>query len=107
MKVDQPRIELQLDVLRDAMSYMHRQGFNTEKVEKEFKDVVEGFSTVKKQAPEAAELEELTARTEDPLIAQVAQQLQQRLSRESDPDSDEASVIRAALCELFHFATTR
>ena len=59
------------------------------------------------QAPEAAELEELTARTEDPLIAQVAQQLQQRLSRESDPDSDEASVIRAALCELFHFATTR
>jgi DNA repair exonuclease SbcCD nuclease subunit len=59
------------------------------------------------QAPEAAELEELTARSEDPLIAQVAQQLQHRLSRESDPDSEEAGRIRAALCELFHFATNR
>lgn len=57
------------------------------------------------QAPEAAELEQLTARSEDPLIAQVAQQLQHRLNRESDPDSDEASRIRTALCELFHFAT--
>lgn len=59
------------------------------------------------QAPEADELEELTARSEDPLIAQVAQQLQQRLSGESDPDSEEASRIRTALCELFHFATNR
>mgnify|MGYP006270862373 CR=1 FL=1 len=59
------------------------------------------------QAPEAAELEQLTARSEDPLIAQVAQQLQQRLNRENDPDSDEASRIRGALCELFRFATTR
>ncbi len=59
------------------------------------------------QAPEAAELEQLTARSEDPLIAQVAQQLQQRLNRESDPDSDEASRIRTALCELFRFATSR
>jgi len=59
------------------------------------------------QAPEATELEQLTARSEDPLIAQVAQQLQQRLRRESDPDSDEASRIRTALCELFRFTTTR
>lgn len=59
------------------------------------------------QAPEATELEQLTARSEDPLIAQVAQQLQQRLSRETDPDSDEASRIRTALCELFRFTTTR
>ena len=59
------------------------------------------------QAPEAAELEQLTARREDPLIAQVAQQLQQRLSREPDPDSDEASRIRTALCELFRFTTSR
>lgn len=57
------------------------------------------------QAPEAAELELLTARNEDPLIAQVAQQLQQRLR--NDPDSAEASRIRTALCELFRFATTR
>ena len=59
------------------------------------------------QAPEAAELEQLTARSEDPLIAQVAQQLQQRLSRETDPDSDEASRLRTALCELFRFTTSR
>ena len=59
------------------------------------------------QAPEAAELEQLTARTEDPLIARVAQQLQQRLNTESNPDSEEASRIRTALCELFHFATNR
>jgi DNA repair exonuclease SbcCD nuclease subunit len=59
------------------------------------------------QAPEAAELKELTARSDDPLIARVAQQLQQRLSSESDPDSEEASRIRTALCELFHFATNR
>jgi hypothetical protein len=31
------------------------------------------------RAPEAAELEELTGRSEDPLIARVAQQLQQEL----------------------------
>ena len=59
------------------------------------------------QAPEATELEQLTARSEDPLIAQVAQQLQQRLSRETDPDSDEASRLRTALCELFRFTTSR
>ena len=59
------------------------------------------------QAPEAAELEQLTARSEDPLIAQVAQELQQRLSRETDPDSDEAGRLRTALCELFRFTTTR
>ena len=59
------------------------------------------------QAPEAAELEQLTTRSEDPLIAQVAQQLQERLHRESDPDSEEASRIRTALCELFRFTTSR
>jgi DNA repair exonuclease SbcCD nuclease subunit len=59
------------------------------------------------QAPEAAELEQLTARTEDPLIAGVARQLQQRLSRQSDADGEEAARLRAALCELFRLATTR
>jgi hypothetical protein len=59
------------------------------------------------QAPEAEELEQLTARSEDPLIARVAQQLQHRLSRESDPSSEEAARIRTALCELFHYATDR
>lgn len=59
------------------------------------------------QAPEAAELEQLTARAADPLIAQVAQQLHHRLSRQSDPESDEAGRLRTALCELFHFATDR
>lgn len=59
------------------------------------------------QAPEAEELEQLTARSEDPLIARVAQQLQHRLSREGDPGSEEAARIRTALCELFHYATNR
>ncbi len=59
------------------------------------------------QAPEAAELEELTARPDDPLISLVAQQLQQRLNLEGDADSEEAARIRTALCELFHFATNR
>ena len=59
------------------------------------------------QTPEAAELEQLTTRTHDPLIARVAQQLQHRLNRDSDPDSEEAARIRTALCELFHFATNR
>ncbi|MEB3307629.1 MAG: DNA repair exonuclease [Cyanobacteriota bacterium] len=58
------------------------------------------------QAPEASELEQLTARSEDPLIARVAQQLKQRLIQQSDPDSEEASRIRTALCELFRFTTT-
>ncbi len=57
------------------------------------------------QAPEADELEQLTARSEDPLIARVAQQLQHRLNREDDPGSEEAARIRTALCELFHYAT--
>ena len=59
------------------------------------------------QAPEADELVQLTARSEDPLIARVALQLQQRLSREDDPESPEAARIRTALCELFQYATNR
>jgi DNA repair exonuclease SbcCD nuclease subunit len=58
------------------------------------------------QAPEAEELEQLTARSEDPLIARVAQQLKHRLSRESDPDSEDAARLRTALCELFRITTT-
>lgn len=58
-------------------------------------------------APEAGELEQLTARADDPLIARVALQLQQRLSRQSDSDAEEAARLRTALCELFHFTTDR
>ena len=57
------------------------------------------------QAPEATELEQLTGRIEDPLIARVAQQLQGRLQREDDPDSEQAALVRTALCELFRFTT--
>ena len=57
------------------------------------------------QAPEAMELEELTGRIEDPLIARVAEQLQGRLHRDDDPDSDQAALARTALCELFRFTT--
>lgn len=57
------------------------------------------------QTPEAKELEQLTARVEDPLIARVANQLQQQL-QEEDPESEQAAINRAALCELFRFTTT-
>ena len=57
------------------------------------------------QAPEASELEQLTGRIEDPLIARVAEQLQAQLQREDDPDSDQAALARKALCELFRFTT--
>ena len=56
------------------------------------------------QAPEADELEELTRNIENPLIAQVASQLQERLNSEGVKDSEEASIIRIALCELYRFA---
>jgi DNA repair exonuclease SbcCD nuclease subunit len=60
------------------------------------------------QAPEADELEALTARAEDPLIARVASQLERRLANASNhPDSEEAATTRAALCELFRFTTSR
>ena len=59
------------------------------------------------QAPEADELEALTARAEDPLIARVASQLERRLANASNhPDSEEAATTRAALCELFRFTTS-
>jgi len=57
------------------------------------------------QAPEATELEQLTGRIEDPLIARVAEQLQSRLHKEGDPDSEQAALARTALCELFRFTT--
>ena len=59
------------------------------------------------RAPEAEELAQLTARTQDPLIARVAQQLPHRLSCDSDPGSEAAARIRIALCDLFQYATQR
>jgi hypothetical protein len=56
VKVDQPRLELQLDVLRDSLGYMHKQGVSTEKMEKEMKETVENFGAVKKQTPLAQEV---------------------------------------------------
>ena len=58
------------------------------------------------QAPKESELEQLTGRIEDPLIARVAEQLQARLNREVDPDSEQAALTRTALCELFRHTTT-
>ena len=57
------------------------------------------------EVPEAGELEQLTGRVEDPLIARVAEQLQHRLQRDDDPESEQAAIARAALCELFRFTT--
>ena len=71
--MDQPKIELQLDVLKDALSYMHKQGIGTEKMEKEMKDVMENFGSVKKQAPLAAEvIKPVQQREADKIKAEVA-----------------------------------
>lgn len=58
------------------------------------------------QAPEAAELEQLTGRVEDPLIAQVASELHRQIGAGDDPDAEEALILRLALCELFRLAGT-
>ena len=58
------------------------------------------------QAPEAAELAQLTSRVEDPLIAEVAATLQRQISDCNDPDGEDAKVLRLALCELFRLAST-
>ena len=55
------------------------------------------------QVPEAYELEKLTESIEDPLIAQVAGQLHERLIREEAQDLEQASITRLALCELYRF----
>ena len=55
-------------------------------------------------APEAEELEALVARSEDPLIARVAAQLQQRI--DADTDAAATALARTALAELFRFATS-
>ena len=54
------------------------------------------------KVPEADELEKLTSSIENPLIAQVASKLKERLNRE-DQDSEQASITRLALCELYRF----
>ena len=55
------------------------------------------------KVPESDELEKLTSGIQDPLIAQVAGKLQERLNREEDLDSEQASITRLALCELYRF----
>ncbi|MFM8276700.1 MAG: exonuclease SbcCD subunit D [Cyanobium sp.] len=55
-------------------------------------------------APEAEELEALVARAEDPLIARVSAQLQQRIATAADPAA--TALARTALAELFRFTTS-
>ena len=55
------------------------------------------------KVPESDELEKLTSGIQDPLIAQVAGKLKERLNREEDLDSEQASITRLALCELYRF----
>ena len=56
------------------------------------------------RVPEAEELEKLTNNIENPLIAEVATRLVERLKNEEDKDSEQASITRSALCELYRFA---
>ena len=73
VKIDQPKVELQLDVLKDALGYMHKQGVTIDKMEKEMKDVMESFGTVKKQAPIAADvIKPVQEREADKIKAEVA-----------------------------------
>ena len=55
------------------------------------------------KVPESEELEKLTSGIQDPLIAQVASKLKECLNREEDLDSEQASIMRLALCELYRF----
>ena len=58
------------------------------------------------QAPGASELEALTLRPGDPLIARVATELRDRLAtQEAEGDEPAAAVSRAALCDLFRLVT--
>jgi dynein heavy chain len=55
-KMEQPRIELQMEVLLDALSYLQKQGVSTEKMDTDMKHCFENFALVKKQLPIASEV---------------------------------------------------
>jgi dynein heavy chain len=55
-KMEQPKIELQMDILLEALSYVQRMGVPTEKMDNEMKNCSENFGQVKKQLPIAAEI---------------------------------------------------
>ena len=55
------------------------------------------------KAPKEEELEKLTKSTEDPLIAEVAVQLKEKMEKMEDPN--QIKIARLALCELYKFAT--
>ena len=55
------------------------------------------------RVPEAEELEKLTRNSDNPLIAQVAIKLKDKLKKEEEEGSEEASITRVALCELYRF----
>ena len=55
------------------------------------------------RVPEAEEFEKLTRNSDNPLIAQVAIKLKDKLKREEEEGSEEASITRLALCELYRF----
>ena len=52
---EQPRIEQQMEVLVEALSYVHKQGVSTDKMDNDMKQCFENFAEVKKQLPVAAE----------------------------------------------------
>lgn len=63
------------------------------------------------QAPEAAELQALTERPGDPLIAAVARQLRQQLDQQAAAGAETAAaeaatITRAALCQLYALVET-
>jgi len=55
-KQQQPEIELNQDVLRDAIMLLQKHGVNMDKADQQMNDVVDQWGAVKKQAPVAKEL---------------------------------------------------
>ena len=47
-KNEQPRIEQQMEVLVEALSYVHKQGVSTDKMDNDMKQCFENFAEVKK-----------------------------------------------------------
>ena len=55
-KMEQPKIELQMEVLLEALSYLNKQGVATDKMDNDMKQCGENFGEVKRQLPIATEV---------------------------------------------------
>ena len=63
-KMKAPSIELQLDVLKDTIGLLSKNGINMEKMESQMTEAVDKWGSVKKQAPVAKDLGKLVQERE-------------------------------------------